>query len=154
MGEGPGPAMLVGAMLVGGPPPGAPGNGEGPPGPGVEALEGAGEPGNGTDGGPEVGGPEKLLGGVLKGCGPPGPEEKLLGFDTGHCGPVGGPGEGRFRVGPGGLNVGVDGPEKVFGVAGLGNPVGPTEGGPWGSDGGPGGPFQPRLAGSASRVAT
>lgn len=67
----------------------------------------------------------------------------------------GGPGEGRFSVGPGGLKVGVDGPEKVLGVGGLGNPEGPTEGGPWGSEeGGPGGPFQPRLAGSASRVAT
>lgn len=149
MGEGPGPARLVGAMLVGGPPPGAPGKGDGPPGPGVEALDGAGEPGKGTEGGPEVGGPEKLLGGVLKGWGPPGPGGKGVGLTEG------GPGEGRFSVGPGGLKVGVDGPEKVLGVGGLGNPEGPTEGGPWGSEeGGPGGPFQPRLAGSASRVAT
>ena len=65
-----------------------------------------------------------------------------------------GPGEGLFREGPTGLNVGVDGPENVLGVAGLGNPTGPTEGGPCGSEVGPGGPFQPRLAGSASRVAT
>lgn len=147
--EGTPPPRLVGAMLVGGPPPGAPGKGEGPPGPGVEALEGAGEPGKGTEGGPEVGGPEKLLGGVLKGWGPPGPWGKGVGLVEG------GPGEGRFSVGPGGLKVGVDGPEKVFGVGGLGNPEGPMEGGPWGSEeGGPGGPFQPRLAGSASRVAT
>lgn len=72
--DGIGPPILDGAILVGAP---VGGKGEGPPGPGVEAFEGAGEPEKGTDGGPVVGGPEKLLGGVLKGWGPPGP--------TGYC---------------------------------------------------------------------
>lgn len=71
-GRGPDPDIVEAAMLLvgGGPVPGPCGNGEGPPGPGVDALEGAGDPGNGTDGGPEVCGPVKLFGGMLKGCVP------------------------------------------------------------------------------------
>lgn len=42
----------------------------------MEALEGAGELGKGPDVGPEVGGPEKLLGGVVNiFWGPEGPTE-------------------------------------------------------------------------------
>lgn len=83
--KGMGPGMDPGAMLVGGPPPGACGKGDGPPGPGVEAFEGAGDPGNGPDVGPDVGGPEKLLGGVVNKCwGPEGPTGKD-GLDDDAC---------------------------------------------------------------------
>ena len=54
-------------MLVdGGPdPPGPWGKGEGPPGPGVDEFDGAGDPGKGTEGGPDAAGPVKLFGGIV-----------------------------------------------------------------------------------------
>lgn len=79
--------MLLGGMDEG-TLPGFCGKGEGPPGPGVDALEGAGDTGKEAVGGPaEAGGPEKVLGGVVKVEGPQGPEGRLK--DPG-CG-----GEGR-----------------------------------------------------------
>lgn len=83
-------------LLVGGGPPAGPwGKGDGPPGPGVDALDGAGDPGNGTEGGPEVDGPVKLFGGILKGCELEDPLEPENGGFEDMC-PCG-PGEGLFN---------------------------------------------------------
>ena len=62
----------------------------------VEALEGAGDPGKGTEGGPEVDGPVKLLGGMLKGCEPEDPLDPEKEGTEEIC-PWTGPGEGLFR---------------------------------------------------------